>query len=648
MNAWAQSAEVLAAEEAERQRYGGFSLREADRIAMTPELWARAHAFIPDRVTKQPVKLVPSILQRRMFWHYQHCQKNEIPCRECAVKIRRGGGSTGAEAIFYLHAHNHVARLGAIGTDDTASKNMFEMVCFFDEQQTFPWEEGKASKILQTGYLEWPNGSSWETYTAENPESARSAGLQGYHATEVGRWPNGGAKDAKETLRSMLGAVPRRGFTVVIEESTAKGAQGAFYDRFTGARWPTADELGVPEGKEYWRIWADETPQNIAESEAERKLQFVRVFSAWFEDDENKPETPVGPEDRERIEKSLDAKELDLIKRYRTIGPQGERLGRYAVTATLWDQLAWRRSVIRGAEFDGDVEAFEQENPSSPREAFASSGRHTFNRAGCAFMVEAAKSKVPLIGTLSRQLDGVVFTPSGVEDAWLQVWQEPREGYHYLAGLDTMGGASNVQNVDDADFNAGVILRTSVIDDQNRRLPHTVVAMLVPNRWDPDVLAERMHLLSEWYGGCMVVFEVNNTGAAFRQEAMARAMNLYVEENFDKVTGITLSKIVGWTTDKASRPLLMGTLKKHIRNNATDKDRGDGVSVMSKTIAEECQHMIVWPNGKDAAPSGKHDDFVMALGMALQCVSSATYYAARKRKRREPADRKNWKRVGRR
>lgn len=648
MTAWTPSAEVLAAEEAERKRYGGYTLEEADEVAMDPETCARLHGRIPDRVTKDPIPFAPSVLQTRMFWTYEQCQKADVPCRMVAVKIRRGGGSTGATWLMHLHAHNYQARLGAVGTDETVSMNMFGMMRFFNKWENFPWQDGKASKILETGTMAWPNGSSWEHYTAENPESARSAGLQGYHATEVGRWQDGGAKDAGETLKSMLGAVPRRAFTVAIEESTAQGAQGAFYRRWESARWPTAAELGCAEGAEYWRWWAEDSPQNIAESGAERALQFVRVFAAWFEDDENRPEKPIGAEDRERIERSLDAKELELIRRYRTIGPQWARLGRYAVTASIWDQLAWRRAVI-ATEFEGDVEAFEQENPSSPREAFASSGRHTFNRAGCAFMVEAAKSKVPDIGVLERQHDGgVVFRRTDINEAWVQVWQEPRDGYRYIAPLDTMGGASNSANADEADYNGGGVIRAAYVDEHGQKHAHALVCCLTPkNQFDPDVLADKMQLMSDWYGSCLVVFEVNNTGAAFRQEAVRLGMNLYRREKTDKATSET-TEFIGWMTTKETRAQLIGTLKKHIRNNANSDHRGDGIEVWSKAVAEECQAMIVHPNGKDAAPGGKHDDHVLMLGMGLQCIEGATYYAARKRKRREPADRKNWKRVGRR
>jgi hypothetical protein len=563
---------------AERIEHGGYTEAELDALADDVDGWARMHGFTPERVSKEPVSLVPSPLQHRMFGYYRYCQRLDAPCRMIVVKIRRGGGSTGAEWIMHVHATNHVAKLGTIGTDETVSMNMFEMAKFFDLHDSFPGYR-RAVKILETGEIKWPNGTEWTKYTAQKPEAARSAGLQGYHATEVGRWPNGGVMDAKETLKSMLGAVPRRGFTVVVEESTARGASGAFYNRFMSGRWPTAEELNVAEGDEYWRQWEDETPQNQAASETERRLQFVRVFSAWFEDDENRPEMPVSSHEADAIAASLDEKEAELVRRYQTMGPQGQRLGGLVTKATVWDQLAWRRSVI-ATEFEGDVSAFEQENPSSPKEAFASSGKHTFNRAGCAWMVDTAKGRIPEYGVLERQpTGGVIFRRTELAQAWCYLWDSPKEGCRYIAALDTCGGKSNQRDPNYCDYNAGLVLRAAYVDaDSGQKYPHRVVASLLPKcQFDPDILAEKMGLMSEFFGKCLLVFEVNNTGAAFRQDAKRLGLNLYREEVTDKHTS-EVTEYVGWTTTKETRPQLIGELKRHIRNNAARRREAKGWS----------------------------------------------------------------------
>lgn len=638
---WALSTDSKTAEE--RKAHGGYTLLELEEVSSDPEKWARLHGWIPDRVTKDPVRFNPSPLQRRMFSYYAWCHRLKIPCREVAVKIRRGGGSTGLEIILHVHVHNNQARVGAIGTTDTVSMNMFEMARFLAKHDDYPGWDAKPTKILETGEIEWPNGSSWEKYTADNPEAARSAGLQGYHATEIGRWQDGGAKDAKETLKSMLGAVPRRGFTFVGEESTAQGATGALYNRFMAARWPTAEELGVKEGQEYWRQWEDETPQNVERSESTRYLQFVRVFAAWFEDDENRPEHGVSEEEIAYLKATLDEKELALIKRYRNFGVQGERLGREAKRATLWEQLAWRRSVLHGSEFEGDEGAFEQENPSSPKEAFASSGRHTFNRAGCAWM--KAITRTPEVGILTRQPDGgVVFQRTEIGQAWFYMWEPPKEGMRYIAGLDTAGGANNVKDPNRADYHAGGVLRAPHVETETGiRRPVREVASLLPRcQWDPDMLASKMQLVSDFYGRCLVVFERNNTGFAFLGFAKLLGLNLYREQYVDRVTSET-KEILGWYTDDKTRPQLIAMLKQHIRNNAQADTRNQGLECWSEVAVQQLTDMILDTDGVDRAPGSKHDDEVMWLGMALCCLNGATYFAARKRRRSGPPDRDAWR-----
>lgn len=628
--------------QAERAEHGGYTLAELDEVADSIGLWARCHGKVRDLVTREPVEFNPRMLQRRMWAHYQRCRDKDTPCREVVCKVRRGGGSTGAEAILYVHAHNYNARLGTVGTDDTVAHNMYDFISTFDDFDDFPGWSRAAKKLDGIGEITWPNGSTWEKYTAENPEAARSAGLQGYHASECGRWQEGGAKDAKETLRSMLGAVPKRGFTVAIEESTAQGAAGAFYGRWQTARWPTHEELGVAEGEEWWRKWEDETPQNLIDIGS--ALQFVRIFAAWFEDDENRQ--PVTPRDVAYIERNLDEKERELIRRYECDAPHGRCLGDTVAEATLFEQLSWRRSVIE-SEFEGDVEGFEQEYPSSPKEAFASSGRHSFNVKGCAHMMVTAKSSHAEYGVLTEQHDGnVVFTRTDIGEAWLHVWEVPKVGHRYIDGTDTMSGEEQVTGSGKHDYHSSYILRAAFIDDDGRKQPHRTAAAIAPKSvTEPDVLTHQVDLLCRWYGRCLCVPEVNNTGYAFLTHAKARGMNLYRRERIDRPTS-ELAEQVGWMTDDKTRPQLISAMQAAIRANAQPETRADGLQCDSYVLASECATMVRNGKGKDIAGPGAHDDHVLACALALANISGATYFSGHRRKRRGPVDRKNWRKSG--
>ncbi|MEQ1862183.1 MAG: hypothetical protein ABMA13_19880 [Chthoniobacteraceae bacterium] len=622
-SAWKRTADTLAPARDEPLANALYTEAETFEISGDPGLWGRLHGKVEHRLTKEPIAWTPTTLQRRMIEYYRHCQGLDIPCRMIALKIRRGGGSTGAGGLLYIHAHNFRTRAGVIGTDYEVSANLMAMVKHYDRHDTFPgWH--RASKVIDD-LVQWPNGSTCQRYTAENPEASRSAGLQAYHASEVARWQDSAVISAKDTLRSIRGSVPRHGFTLGIEESTANGSTGAFADTWTRARWPASAT--------WWHQFEHDSPQTVMEFGDE--LQFVRIFAAWFEDDECRME--IDGVKAMRIRDTLDRTERDLIDRYEQDGPRGRRLGGEC-DATTEEQLAWRRSVI-ATEFEGDAEAFDQENPSSPGVAFASTGRHTFSREGVRVMRDLAPPAVEY-GILHEQADGaVVFQRTEPQDAWLELYQEPREGYRYNVGVDTMTGKEQVKNSGASDFNAAVVLRSPFIDDEGRKQPPFQCAGLrAQNDDDPDVLTRHVWMLARFYGNCMVAPEVNSSGAAFLVLAKAMGMTLYRRQEFDKVTQ-EWTDHSGWKTDGKTRPQLIATLKAAIRANAEGAksgDLGNGILSPSRVLQDECAKMARQPDGVDRAP---HDDHVIALGIALVTMAGATYFVGKRRRRKGPPDR---------
>lgn len=636
--AWKRAADTLAPPRLALAPTDKYTEEELLEIAGDPQLWGPLHGFVEHRLTRDPVPWDQTILQRRMAVHYSYCQAANLPCRIITLKIRRGGGSTGAEGLLYVHLHNYRTRAGLIGTDYEVSANLMKMLKHFNTHDTFTgWP--RAAKVIDD-LVEWPNGSTCQRYTAENPEASRSAGLQAYHASEVSRWTDTPGTSAVQTLRSIRGSVPRSGFTIGIEESTANGAAGVFHDTFSKGRWPTHEELGCAPGEEWWRIWEHEFPQNVREMGGD--LQFVRIFAGWFEDAE--AQMPCTPDEAERIRDTLDKHEQELIARYLRPGPMGDRLGTMVETS-VWQQLKWRREVI-AEEFDGDREGFDQENPHSPASAFLSSGRHTFNRAGCLWMAEIAKVTPRRYGTLHRQEWGrVTFTETDRAAAEWIIYEEPREGYRYIMGVDTMSGEEQVKGSKTADYNAAVVLRAPFIDDDGRRRPARIVAALMPkDQSDPDVLARKTDDAHLWYGGCLIVFEVNNTGHGYKEHAKLRGMNLFMRQDTEKWSQETTEKI-GWETNPKTRPQLISHLQAAIRQNAQESTRDQGIEVFDEETASECTIMVKDAKGVDKAPSGRHDDRIFALGMAFTNIGAATYFAGHRRRKAGPPDRKDWRKA---
>lgn len=627
-------------------------------------LWFQGFGRYCHEETRQAVRGKANVLQRRMFDHYRRCRQANKPCRMVVLKYRRAGSSTGSEAIIYTHAHNFNARLGLIGTDYKASVNMMGMLKHFGEHDDFPgWcgadvSEGESKKVnwqdweYQPGreletipfservdkmiatQLHWKHGSSAELYTASNPESARSAGLSGYHATECGRWPTGGQLDAAETLMSMRNTLSKTGFSVAIEESTANGAQGAFYDTCRRSRWPKGDWT-----KQFQSSWP------LEESEFGRDLQFVFIFAAWFEDERHiERDTPesVGLEDPDlsatkaraiaaqrnaerarKIEETLDTDprffgERELIAVYGQDGPRGKRLGG-EVDCTVWEQLAWRRGIIANVCTRRGLDEFKQEYPSNPLEAFRASGTAVFDSAGLIALDEMLRANPSGVWgdiKITKGVRAATWTQSNERDSDFLRFEEPRVGCRYLISVDNKENSEIIKGTGVLDCNAVLVLRDAFQDHEHVWHPVKVVARVkAPNRYDDAPLSHLIAALAIYYGDCMVVVE-NNKGLAIitrlRDEHKCR---VYCSEHMDAVTQRRVTTY-GWHTDEGSRRQMVSTGQDYVRE--------EKLELLCPHVLAELKTFIYDKRGKACAASGCHDDDVMALLMGLCCLHVAT------------------------
>lgn len=624
-----------------------------------PKRWFQAFGRYRDEETRQPRRSRANVLQRRVFEHYARCQAEKKPCRMVVLKYRRAGSSTAGECLVYMHAHNYNARLGVIGTDYKASSNMLEMLRYYGEHDDFPgwsarlgreetrpisWQEfhgeseaaavpfeDRVDKIIATK-LFFSHGSSVELYTAKNPESARSAGLSGYHATEVGRWPTGGAQDAGETLTAMRNTLPKRGFHLALEESTANGAQGAFYETCRTARWP--DYTDWP------KLFSSRFP--LAAAEYGRDLQFTLIFAAWFEDERHLAD--LTPEEARRIEQTLDAEawytgERELIARFGQEGPQGLRLGG-EVNATVWQQLAWRRAIIRTVCTKRGLDEFKQEYPADPLEAFRASGAPALCPEGLIVLEQMARRAKPVHGRLCPQLEKPRWPAweslgeANLAEASFTRWEEPVEGARYLVTCDPMSGAEAVHGTGEKDRHAVFVIRDKFKDPKGRvHLARVVARIRPPCQWESKPLAREIHLLSLYYGGALIVVEAN-MGAAVLKHLVELGANLYQREEFDHVHQVT-TKRLGWWNDQGDRRIAISELQSFVREQKVVLECPHAVA--------ECATLVINSKGKAVAGGSHHDDDCLALAIGLTCLPWASTYTPEPVAAPEPVDDRKWK-----
>jgi phage terminase large subunit-like protein len=179
-------------------------------------------------------------------------------------------------------------------------------------------------------------------------------------------------------------------------------------------------------------------------------------------------------------------------------------------------------------------------------------------------------------------------------DGEFEVWFKPDSGTEYITPGDVAEGLEH------GDFDAvGVI---------NRK--HMRLDAVYHGKVDPDVLAEKVELLSVWYGRALASPERNNHGISTINELKKTYSNIYQSEVYDQTTNKTTKKL-GWLTTPKTRPIIIDALKKAIRERH--------FICYWRRFVDEAMNFIRHPDGKERAREGFWDDAVLmaAIGVHL-------------------------------
>lgn len=363
-------------------------------------------------------------------------------------------------------------------------------------------------------------------------------------------------------------------------ESTAEGANGEFYKRVQEAC--TLEERMAGKMGNGW----------------------IKVFCGWHEVPDYR--LARSPQTEEWFSPVLDEEEK-----------RGVML--YGWTA---EQIAWRRNTLN-TQFGGNLNLFKQENPSSEEEAFQSSGSPRFDLKGLTRIQSAAKmfhSHADL-GVLEEQRDKAIMFVKTDESPWLWVKERPMYGAKYLVFGDYMTGEQSKGSTTRDCHAVGVWRASYRSPDGVIHSPKLVAAIHVPKgcRWDCDKIAERTYHLSKFYGGCTIAAETNQAMDIIHA-LIGLGANLWQRTKADEESGITgqTLKIPGWKTTTATRPLVVSEWAKYIREQE--------IEIEFEPMAAELGTFVTFEDGTSAAKHGCHDDWVLAGGIGLVCLPSATEY----------------------
>jgi hypothetical protein len=181
----------------------------------------------------------------------------------------------------------------------------------------------------------------------------------------------------------------------------------------------------------------------------------------------------------------------------------------------------------------------------------------------------------------------------------LKVWDTPKDGKKYELSADVAEGDP-----------AGDYSSVHVVDKQT----WTVVAVWHGHR-NPLEFANILDSLGRYYNTAEIAVEVPGPGHTTVQKLHELGYPELYKYDQDKF---------GWRTDMSSRHNLISTLM--------DAIRGGHCVIQDRDTMDELYNFIRNENSmKIEAREGTHDDRVMSLGIALQCIRVNPYYEPRTR-----------------
>jgi len=492
----------------------------------------------------------------------KHQKDKGLPVRVIWLKARQHGISTYCEGeIFHSTACNSFVNSLIIAHEDKATQNLFGMSKLFYEE--LPTAIRPMKKYSNEQALAFENPATDEAIkiqnpglrskitvaTAKNVQTARSMMIHNVHVSEVAFFEN------PETLMTgLLQCIPDTPNSSIFIESTANGVGGWFYD--------------------FW--WKAVRGEN----------EYLPIFLPWFDNPEySKPF--ISDYERNAF--------IDEIER-KVIDPDGRivKTEEFLIKEQFdlsWEQLHWRRWCINN-KLNGNLDLFRQEYPSTPEEAFISSGRPVFNANS--LKEYAAKKQEPIFRGYLQDKSGQIV-PESDGSGFVRIWKMPIKDRFYCIGGDVSEGLAK------GDFSCAV-----VIDEA-----FDIVASW-HGKLDPDLFGNEVVKLAKFYNEAYTGIENNNHGGTtLRSIIKQEYWNIYYEKNYSKL-GDLVSEKMGWNTNRRTKPLMINMLASYIREKY--------LGIYWDTFISECFTYIVDSDNSFNAQSGAHDDTIIAVAIALQLM----------------------------
>ncbi|WP_330696167.1 hypothetical protein, partial [Anaerotignum sp.] len=329
-------------------------------------------------------------------------EEKKKPIRIIILKSRQMGFSTLTEGIIYKKTATRKLRNALIITHkDEATSNLFNMSKLFYEKSP-EWvrpmlKNSNAKELIFENPTKNPKDkkkypglkSKIKCTTAGGKGVGRSDTLNYIHMSEVAFWPG----DILTTYAGLMQAVPNTPGSMVIIESTANGFNA------------------------FKKMWDDAVAG---------RNDYVPLFFAWYEMQEYRM-AYHGEELTDEEKELQEAFQLDH------------------------EQIMWRRWCIAN-NCNNDLDMFKQEYPSTPEEAFLTTGDCVFkNKDEILLHIRGLEEQTCIRGQFTYKekqiaLDRIVlsdiqFSQDGKGE--ICIYKEPEKGAPYVIGGDTAGEGSD-------------------------------------------------------------------------------------------------------------------------------------------------------------------------------------------------------------
>lgn len=609
----------------------------ADRMEEVRRRLRNDYIYFPERALRIVSKAgeeIPFLLkppQKRLAVALMRQRDAGQPQRARILKARQVGFSTQTQGLGIQRAtqipHHHFR---VVAQDKDTAGSVFGI-------GRFMWEELPAdirpelayernsdqAKFLQFGAPslmarragERGLGSRITIDTERSPSGGRGMTIRTLHLSERAFWEREGKALA------LMNAVPDDPDTLVIDESTANG-HNAFKDGWDEA------VAGTDGFYPCFTPWFEELEYRRRFLSVEQRAEFEATLGQGARrEEEPKLVTLIAAKlaewrDETFVDWNGETQRFHPLEELGAAGGDDERL-------RILEHLHWREWAI-GAKCEGSVQKFHQEYPSTPEEAFLSTGRRAFDpeqvRVVLARTAREKPARGALVATESKQVrvrHGVIDVPTAV--AWKPIEQlnatdrvrarwtlfavpdegdadEGRPAGQYVAALDPR---SDEENGVDPKTGRPLLAEHAISVIDHRTLAQ--VATWASGIHDADEAGRELLLACLFFNRAhLVVEKTGGYGMSILRWAAreARYPHVYRTAKKDRRDFDDTADPLGWSTDAKTKPMMRDRGRELLR------DGRDGLRCHATAL--QMLTYVVDERGRMAPEAGKLADRLMA------------------------------------